>query len=218
MITLYGVYRSRASRPLWLLGELGQPFTHVPVIQAYRLPDPKAADAPLNTASPEYLAVHPLGQIPCLTEGDLTLTESLAMTLYIARRDGNLGPKDDAEQALMINWSLFAATAIEDHALKIQQTMTGAAPHMPEAQTIVAAAAQTLRRALARLETHLAANPYLIGSRFTVADINVAECVRYAQAHPTLLTEFPAVKAWLEKCPARPAFKAMCEKRLAEPA
>ena len=218
MITLYGVYRSRASRPLWLLGELGQPFTHVPVIQAYRLPDPKAADAPLNTASPEYLAVHPLGQIPCLTEGDLTLTESLAMTLYITRRDGNLGPKDDAEQALMINWSLFAATAIEDHALKIQQTMTGAAPHMPEAQTIVAAAAQTLRRALARLETHLAAHAYLIGSRFTVADINVAECVRYAQAHPTLLTEFPAVKAWLEKCQARAAFKAMWEKRLAEPA
>ena len=38
MLTLYGVYRSRASRPLWLLGETGTPFTHVPVIQAYRLP------------------------------------------------------------------------------------------------------------------------------------------------------------------------------------
>ena len=51
MLTLYGVYRSRASRPLWLLHETGTPFTHVPVIQAYRLPDAKAADAQIGRAS-----------------------------------------------------------------------------------------------------------------------------------------------------------------------
>ena len=49
MLTLYGVARSRASRPLWLLAEIGQPFTHTPIIQAYRLPDPKAMDAPHHT-------------------------------------------------------------------------------------------------------------------------------------------------------------------------
>ena len=37
MLTIYGVYRSRASRPLWLLAEIGLPFTHVPVVQSYRL-------------------------------------------------------------------------------------------------------------------------------------------------------------------------------------
>ena len=51
MITLYGVYRSRASRPLWLLHELGLAFAHVPVMQAYRLKDARAADAPLSACS-----------------------------------------------------------------------------------------------------------------------------------------------------------------------
>ena len=89
MITVYGVYRSRASRPLWLLGELNLAFTHVPVIQSYRLKtDPKAADAPINTASPAFLAVNPQGQIPAYAEGDLVLTESLAITHHIARAHG----------------------------------------------------------------------------------------------------------------------------------
>ena len=42
MLTIYGVYRSRASRNIWLALEAGMPFRHVPVIQGYRLPDPDA--------------------------------------------------------------------------------------------------------------------------------------------------------------------------------
>ncbi len=57
-----------------------------------------------------------------------------------------------------------------------------------------------------------------MGERFTVADINVAEIVRYAQPHAPLFDSRPALKAWLERAQARPAFKAMWAKRLAEPA
>ena len=93
MPTLYGVFRSRASRPIWLLYELDEPFEHVPVIQAYRLPQASAPDAPLNTASPAFLKVNPQGQIPAYVEGDLVLTESLSITNHIARtRGGDLGP------------------------------------------------------------------------------------------------------------------------------
>ena len=56
------------------------------------------------------------------------------------------------------------------------------------------------------------------GATVFAADLNLAECLRYAQGHPTLLGEFPAVKAWLERCQARPAFQAMWAARLAEPA
>jgi glutathione S-transferase len=215
MITLYGVYRSRASRPLWLLAECGVDFTHVPVIQSYRLDQPKAADAALNTASPSFLKVNPIGQIPAMVDGDLVLSESLAITLYIARRYGGaLGPQTDAETALMEQWALFAATAIEGPALEILSADKDTA----EGQAHVGINAEKLRRPLARLETALQETSWLVGGRFTVADINTAECVRYAQGHPSLLGEFPAVKAWLESCQARPAFKAMWQKRLAEPA
>jgi glutathione S-transferase len=216
MITLYGVYRSRASRPLWLLEEIGLPFAHVPVIQAYRLKDARAADAPLNTTSPEFLAINPLGQIPAYAEDDLILTESFAITLHIARGHGGpLGPQTDAEAALMTQWALFGASNIETAALEITFALADGAP---TSEGVIAIAAEKLRRYLAHLQRHLTAHDWLVGDRFTVADINLAECVRYAQGHPTLLAEYPAVKGWIERCQARPAFKAMWAKRLAEPA
>lgn len=49
-----------------------------------------------------------------------------------------------------------------------------------------------------------------------MADLNVAECVRYGAVHPTLLEEYPAVKEWLARCHARPAFQAMWAARKAE--
>ena len=215
MITLYGVYRSRASRPLWLLAECGAQFRHVPVIQAYRLPTPIPADAPLNTASAEFLAVNPQGQIPAMEEDGLVLTESLAITLYLAKRHGGaIGPQTEAEDALMTQWALFAATAIEGPALEIQM----AAQAHDAAGLAVSLNAEKLRRPLKRLQGHLAVHPWLVGDRFTVADINTAECLRYAQGHPTLLAEFPAVAAWLAACQARPAFVAMWATRDAEPA
>lgn len=219
MITLYGCYRSRATRPLWALGEIGMAFTHVPVIQAYRLPDANAADAPFNTASPAFLAVNPIGQIPAYVEGDLVLTESLAITLHIARRHGGaLGPQSDAEAALMDQWALFAATSVETPALEIAYAAADKGVASPEGQATLAVSAEKLRRPFARLESHLQGKDWLLGNRFTAADIVVEECVRYAQGHPALFDEFPAVKAWVARCQARPAFQAMWTARLAEPA
>lgn len=219
MPTLYGVFRSRASRPIWLLYELGEPFEHIPVIQAYRLPQASAPDAPLNTASPEFLKVNPQGQIPAWVEGDLVLTESLSITNHIARtRGGDIGPKTPVEQALIDQWTLLAVTAVETPALEILNVQGAGGDKSPEGQAAIAINAEKLRRPLKRLEAHLAAHPYLVGDRFTVADLNLAECLRYAQGHPTLLGEFPAVKAWLETCQSREAFKRMWAARMAEPA
>ena len=132
------------------------------------------------------------------------------------RSGGTLGPQTDAETALMEQWALFAATAIEGPALDILTTLN--APDTPEAQAHIAINAEKLRRPLARLQSHLATHSHLVGVRFTVADINTAECLRLAQGHPTLLAEFPAVDTWLKACQSRPAFKAMWTERLAEPA
>lgn len=219
MLTIYGVYRSRATRPLWLLREIGCEFHHVPVIQSYRLGDPGAADAPFNTASEEFLTLNPLGQIPVMEEDGLILTESLAITQHIARvHGGDLAGTTPAEEALICQWTLLAATGIETPALEIMLALAAGGTDPAEVEATLALSAQKLRRPLARLERHLGAHDWLVGDRFTVADINVAECVRYAQGHPSLLAEFPALGAWLARCQARPAFKGMMEARAAEPA
>ncbi len=219
MLTLYGVSRSRASRPLWLLAETGTPFRQVPVLQAYRLTGANAAWTGLTTTSPEFLAINPLGQIPALADGAVVLSESLAITLYLARKHGgSFGPQSDIETALMEQWALFAATALEGPALEIYYPIAEGRDKTPEGAALVAVACEKLRRPLTRLQTHLAAHPWLVGDRFTAADINTAEVVRYAQGATALLAAFPAVRDWLTRCQSRPAFQSMWAARLSEPA
>ncbi|MGL4311272.1 MAG: glutathione S-transferase family protein [Paracoccaceae bacterium] len=211
MPKLYGMYRSRATRNLWLAAELGITLDLVPVTQAYRLPDPAAPDAPLNTRSPEFLAISPQGAIPVLQDGYLLLTESLAINFYLAEQAGGpLAPQDAAERAQMLQWSLFAATSIESASLATLRALEAGDTATADAQ------AATLRRPLATLDAHLAAHGHPVGGRFTLADIALAECIRYAQGHP-VVGEYPAVQDWLLACQARPAFQQMWARRQAEP-
>lgn len=217
MLQIHGVYKSRATRPLWLVEELAIPFEHVPVIQAYKLSNPLAPDARLNTRTPSFLAINPMGTIPTMVDGDLVLYESMAITLYLARKHGGpLAPADLAEDALMTQWSLFGATAIETDALKISSAAADGRLETEAGRAEALAVARLLSRPFGVLEEHLSSTGYMVGNRFTVADINLAEVVRYASAHTPLFEAHPKVREWLARCQARPAFKAMWAKRLAE--
>ncbi len=217
MITIYGVYRSRASRNYWLLNELGVPFKSEPVIQVYRLPDPDASGAPLHSRSPAFLKINPNGHVPAMDDDGFRMCESLAINLYIAKKHGGpLAPKDAKEDAEMAMWALWAATEVETNALKVMTARTGKPEQRDEAQA--QAAVEALRAPFAVLNDALAANDYLVGGRFTVADINTAEVCRYASAAPELFNAAPNVKTWLAACQARPAFKTMWATRDAEPA
>jgi len=218
MLTIYGVNRSRASRVVWLCHELGLPFLHVPVIQAYRLADPHAADAPQNTLSPDFLAMSPQGLIPVIKDEGLVLTESLAITLHLARKHGtDVGPQDYDEDALMSQWSFYGTTAIEPDALTIQMLHGRTTLQSPDDADLVSQAVERLARPLKVVEDHLSTHAYMVGGRFTVADLNLAEIIRYASGHTELMEGLPSIRAWLAACHDRPAFKAMWAARLAEP-
>ena len=219
MLTLYGVHRSRASRPIWLLHEIGMDYVHVPVIQGYRLADPAAVGAPFNTTSAAFLKVNPMGQIPAMVDDRLLLTESLAICLHIARKyGGTLGPLGVDETAQAENWALFAATSLEVPGIDILYTYADGLADTPEGAAKIAAGVEALRRPMARLEGHLAGRDWLTGDRFTVADVMVAECLRYGSADKPMMAAHPLTTAWLARCQARPAFQKMMTARLAEPA
>lgn len=216
MLTIHGVTRSRASRIVWLCHELGLPFRQEPVIQAYRLPYPDAPNAPVNTRSRSFLALSAAGAVPVIEDDGLVLSESLACTLYLARKHGgDLAPRDLAEDALMMQWSFYAATSIEPDALTIMMLHSGREQSGEDA-TLIADAAERLVRPMKVLEDHLATQGHLVGGRFTVADLNMAEIVHYAEGYGELMGQFPAVQAWLAVCHNRPAFKKMWESRRAE--
>jgi glutathione S-transferase len=212
MLTIYGVYHSRASRIIWLANELGLPFTHVPVIQTGRLADPDAPDALMHTKSAAFARINPSAKIPSIDDEGLVLHESLAINLYLARKHGGpLAPTDLAEDALMTMWTLWAATEVEPYSLEVLL-------HNDSDPARAAAAVAALRAPFAVLDAHLKASGYLVGGRFTVADVNVAEVIRYAMTATALFDAMPTVKAWLAACHARPAFIDMFTKRLAETA
>jgi glutathione S-transferase len=218
LLKIYGVYRSRASRNLWLAGELGVPFQHIPVIQAYRLPDPLAADAPFNTRSPAFLAVNPGGQIPSIEDDGVVLHQSLGINLYLAKKYGGpLAPANLGEDGQMTMWTLWAATDVEPHSIQVLYHMVGKPPAERDPK-VAGAAIESLRPHFAVLDRQLSGSGFVVGDRFTVADVNVAEVFRYAMPAAALFDAAPHVKAWLAACQARPAFKAMMAKRDAEPA
>lgn len=216
MITIYGVARSRASRNIWFLKECGAAWRHVPVVQHYR--SDRAPDA-LHTRSPEFLALSPEGAVPVMEHDGLVLGESLAINLYLAQVvGGEMGPRDVAESAHMTASALYAATAIEPQAIKILYAYMDGRVGTDAGRAEIAAAAEALLRPLAVLEAGLGKDGHPVGGRFTVADVNLAEVLRYAQRAPGLLQRFPAVDGWLRDCQARPAFLEMMAMRDAEPA
>ena len=214
MLTIYGVYRSRASRNIWLAEELGIPFRQVPVIQHYRTVPPGM----LHTQSPEFLKINPNGLIPSIDDDGLVLHESLAINLYLARKHGGpLAWATVAEEGQIAMWSLWAATGVEPHAINVLYHRLGN-PTGAKDPKIADAAVESLKGPFAVLDKALERSGWLVGDRFTVADLNAAEIVRYAQPAPELFEAAPRVKTWLAACQARPAFKKMWAARDAEPA
>lgn len=217
MLTIYGVYTSRASRTYWLAEELGIPFTSVPVIQGRRLADPLAENAAINTQSPAYLAINPMGQIPFVDDDGLKLQESLAINLHLARKHGGpLAAADASEESLMTMWSFWAATEAEVHSIKIVKANDSGQQDTPEGRALINEAVTALKKPLSFLNERLSHTGFVVADRFTVADINVSEVLRYAMSEPTLFEDVPHVRAWLETCHARPAFKAMMARRAEE--
>ena len=218
MLTIYGVSRSRASRAIWLAHEIGLSFRHVPVMQAYRMDNPNASDAPLNTLSPAFLRINPNGHIPSIDDDGLVLHESLAINLYLAKRYGGiLGPADIMEDGQMAMWALWAATEVEPHSIQVLYHRVSYPPAQRDS-AVAQASIDALRKPLEVLDQALAATGFLVGGRFTVADINVAEVVRYALPAPELFEATPALRGWLAACHDRPAYKRMMADRELEPA
>jgi glutathione S-transferase len=182
---------SRAFRSLWALEEIGVEYESVPV---NFLDDAK---------KPQYRAINPNGRIPALVDGDLTLFESMAINLYLAKKyDGGLQPKSLEDEARAVQWSFWGMTELEPHLL----TMLRHRVMLPEDQRNASeaeAGQTTLQAPLGVLDGALADRSYLLGDAFTIADLNVASVLSWAIFVGLDLSGFARVKAWFDACMSR---------------
>ena len=192
-LRIYGVARTRAFRAVWIAEELGIAYQHVPV---------EIGDAGART--PEFLALNPNGRLPFIDEGDFVLTESLAITLYLAKKHshGALYPATRNDEARAWQWSFWALAEVDRgvniwslHAVRLPPGERDAALR-DEALNVLAAPFKVLDAAVAK-------NFYLLGPNFTVADLNVAAVI--SRAVDMDLTAWPHLQDWLNRCLDRPA-------------
>jgi glutathione S-transferase len=218
MLTIYGVYRSRCARVYWMAEELGIEFQSVPVLQASRLANPLSPDAPVNTLSPDFLSINPMAMIPAIKDGDLVLNESLAINLYLARKyGGELGGKTVEEDGLMTMWTVWAVSELDGNTGKIVSTYDNGRENTEAGRAVIDVACRTMKRPLSVLERHLEDKDWIVGGRFTVVDLNIAEVLRYAQSETALFAAHPNIDAWIRRCQSRPAYLEMQRKRALEP-
>ena len=196
MLRLYGSARSRGVRTLWMLGELGLPYDHKDYL-------PRSAE----TKTPEYRALNPNGFVPTIDEDGFVLSESMAINLYLAKQAGKLYPTDPKSEALTWQWCLWETDRLD----RQLTTYANNAFMLPEAERNVALAKSTwdeIAAALDVLEIALAKREWLVGSAFSVADLNVAGAmvrVMVTPAMDTAVAKWQHVHAWLHKCWSRPA-------------
>jgi glutathione S-transferase len=195
-LKIYGIARTRAFRALWMAKELGLDYAHDPV---------EIGDAGART--PEFLAINPNGRLPVIVDDGFVLFESLAITLYLAKKHslGRLYPGTLEGEARAWQWSLWAVTEV-DRGVNIWSLH---AVRLPPAEQDLAKRAEALKVLVAPfkvLDAAVAAQPYLLGPDFTVADLNVAAVI--SRAIEMDLSAVPHLKAWLTRCLDRPAARA----------
>jgi len=195
-LRIYGIARTRAFRALWMAQELGLAYEHLPV---------EIGAEGARTA--EFLAINPNGRLPVIVDDGFVLFESLAITLYLAKKHapGTLYPGTLEGEARAWQWSFWAVAEV-DRGVNIWSLHAVRLPAAERDAGKRAEALQVLAAPFRVLDAAVAAQPYLVGENFTVADLNVAAVI--SRAVDMDLSAVPNLKAWLMRCLERPAARA----------
>ena len=150
----------------------------------------------------EHFAAQPFGQVPWLTDGDLTIFESGAILLYLGEKSPALMPTDPRGRAEVFEWVIAALNSVD---LPSQPwalfRFMGFPGEAPEAKFVD----DFLKARLDRMEAVLEPREWLVAGRFTVADLLMVDVLRPVE-RLNGLAKYPACRAYVARATARPAF------------
>ena len=193
VMKLYGFGPTRSLRALWCLKELDADFEFVPVniiVGEHRRAD--------------FLRLNPAGKVPVLIDGDLVLTESAAIVMYLADkyRDKGLLPADLNERAQAYRWTMFAVTELEQPLWRITRHtfLYPEARRLP--QDVILAREEFVAMATI-LDRHMESRQFIVGDGMTIADCVTAYLIDWANEQH-LIDDCPQLLAYLSRMYARP--------------
>jgi len=178
----------RDLRVRWALEEAGL---------AYRV-----ESTPFKDRGPEHFAHQPFGQVPWLTDGDLSIFESGAILLHLGERSDKLLPSDPKRRAEAKEWLFAALNSVEMASLPwVMFNFMGFTNDTPTWKWID----DFVKLRLARVEPVLAKGEWLVSS-FSIADIMMADVLRVLNRFDGM-KDYPACRAYVERATARAAFR-----------
>jgi glutathione S-transferase len=189
-IVFYTNPMSRGRIVRWMLEELGRPYRT------------EVLDYGATMKSADYLAINPMGKVPAVVHGGVTVTEGAAICAYLADAfpEANLGPRvDDPRRGLYYRWMFFAAGPLE--AAVTANALGLLAPSDKSAMVGYGSFGQTVDALEYAVEQ---GGPWLLGEQFTAADIYVGSQVAWGLMFKTL-PERPAFQAYAGRLMSRPA-------------
>lgn len=199
-ITLYHCPRSRSVRPLWALEEMGLEYELITM------------EFPPRQTYAGYLEINNLGTVPTLVDGQVTLTESSAMTLYLAEKYGpsslsvalSVAPSEP-DYGLFLNW-LHRSDATLTFPLTLVLRYTQHEPVERKNPQIVEDYTKWFFARLRSVEAALVDRDYLCGDRFTLADICVGYSLVFAESLGLAGGFKDRTRDYLERLKGREAF------------
>lgn len=193
-LILYYQAGSRAQRVRWALEELNLEYR----LQYIDLQKGEAR-------SPEYLAIHPLGQLPALKVNDEVMIESGAIVQWLAETypNGGLAPAHDSPQRRdFLQWMYFSVTSLEWPAWEIVLHQKVLAEKLA-VKEIIPFARKRLEGVLTTLEQSLDGRDYILDTGFSAADIMLGYILIWFKAE---LDAYPALLSYIERLQQRPAY------------
>jgi glutathione S-transferase len=190
---LYGFGPTRSIRALWSLKELDADFEFVSVNLLAG-----------EHQRPDFLALNPAGKIPVLVDGDLVITESAAIVLYLAEkyREKGLLPTDLKARAEVYRWLMFAVTELEQPLWRITKHKF-LYPEDKRLPQDIALAREDFAAMASILDRHMEGRQFIVGDSITAADCVTAYVIDWANEHH-LIDGCPNLHAYLERMYARP--------------
>lgn len=193
MLKLYGTPPTRTLRVIWLLNELGLEYELHPVdlLQG-------------EHHHQDFQALNPAAKVPVLVDGNLVLTESAAIQIYLAEKYPQAGfiPEALEERAQMYRWIFFLVTEIEQPLWRIARH-TFLYPKDKQLPQDVELARQECVDMVAVLERHMEKREFIVGDHPSVADFNAAYTLDWANVEKALV-DAPRLRAYLKAMYARP--------------
>lgn len=200
-LVLWGVGTSRTVRAHWALAELGLPYET-------RAIGPRTGE----TKTAEYTKLNPRQKVPLLQDGDFAIGESAAIVAYLSRTystpERALIPEAQRDYAAWLEWCFFIVTELDSTSLYVMRrhgamglgSIYGIAPE------VVAKAGEYFREQLRHVEVALSdGRDFLMGQRFTSADILLTTCLDWAIAYGVGICD--NAQPYLKRMQARPAYQ-----------